>query len=179
MGRAFGGGARIGPVKAAGLGRGRKMPGHATAWVGAGLGVVHNAEQGARRGSEPNRGGVWPEGLGMHVLVCISAAGHEEKPETGPYSTRRSAYRTVRETVLRGASCAAHSAGHGAVWDGARPWPSGEDAACGIEAVRGARTLCFHRPTWHGGCWLWLGLASQCRVVLGNYRGVGSERKIG
>ncbi len=37
------GGARIGPVKAAGLGRGRKMPGHATAWVGAGLGVVHNA----------------------------------------------------------------------------------------------------------------------------------------
>ena len=54
------GGARIGPVKAAGLGRGRKMPGHVTAWVRAGLGVVHNAEQGARRGSEPNRGGVWP-----------------------------------------------------------------------------------------------------------------------
>ncbi len=52
---------------------------------------------------------------------------------------------------------------------------------CGVrnEAVRWARILCFHRPTWHGGCWLWLGLASQCRVVLGNYRGVGSERKIG
>ncbi len=50
---------------------------------------------------------------------------------------------------------------------------------CGVhnEAVRGARILCFHRPTWNCGCWLWLGLASQCRVVLGGYRGVGSERK--
>ena len=46
------------------------------------------------------------------------------------------------------------------------------------EAVRGAEFLCFDRPTWHGGCWLWLWLASQCRVVLGDYKGVGSERKL-
>jgi hypothetical protein len=72
----------------------------------------------ARAGAASRTGGggcMAREGLGMHVLSCISAAGREEKPETGPYSTRRSAYRTVRETVLRGASCAAHSAGHGAV----------------------------------------------------------------